>query len=75
MGTHSLALIDKLEKQLLERHEKLVAAMQGREVSKDEMRMLQHVHPQRWVNSGDVRVAVDDFATILKEIKSSLGKR
>lgn len=75
MGIHSLASIDKLEKQLQERHEKLVAAMKGLEISKDEMRMLQHTLPHRRVNAGDVRIAVDDFVTILKEIKTSLGKR
>jgi hypothetical protein len=75
MGTHSSSSIDRLEKQIQERYEKLVVAMQGREVSKEEMRMLQHNLPHRWVTAGDVRIAVDDFATILKEIKASLGKR
>jgi hypothetical protein len=75
MGIHSLSSIDKLEKQLQERHEKLVATMKGLEISKDEMRMLQHTLPHRRVNAADVRVALDDFATIIKEIRASLGKR
>lgn len=75
MANHSLASIEKLEKQLQERHEKLVAAMRGREVSESEMRVLQYTTPYRWVNSSDIRVAVEDFGVILKEIKASLGKR
>lgn len=73
MANHSLASIEKLEKQLQERHEKLVAAMRGREVSETDMRTLHF--PHRWVNSSDIRVAVEDFGVILKEIKASLGKR
>lgn len=75
MANHSLALIEKLEKQLQERHEKLVAAMKGQEVSDSEMRTLQYTTPHRWVNNSDIRVAVEDFGVILKEIKATLGKR
>lgn len=66
--------IEKLEELLRERFEILVAHMQGKEISEEEKR-LKHSTVSRFVNPGDIRVAVDDFATILKEIKASLGKR
>lgn len=75
MGIYSLALIDKFESQLQERFEKLVVTMKGIEIGQNEMRTLQYTLPHRRVNAADIRVAVDDFATILKEIKASLGKR
>lgn len=75
MPNASVGHIEKLEKQLKDRLEILIAHMQGREISEEEMRFNHYSVPYRWVNSGDVRVAVDDFATILKEIKASLGKR
>lgn len=75
MAIYSLASIDKLEKQLQERYMKLVAVMHGLEVTKDEMKILHYTHPHRRVNDDDIRVAVEDFSIILKEIKASLGKR
>ena len=75
MANHSVGYVEKLEQQLRERFEKLLFAMQGTELSAEDLRMFQLTYPHRRINSGDTRVAVDDFATILKEIKFSLGKR
>lgn len=75
MGIHSPFAIKKLEDLLKERSDKLVAAMHGTEVP-SELKLV-HNYPDdyRKVDSTAVRVAADDFATILKEIKAVLGKR
>lgn len=75
MADHSVRYVEKLEKQLRERFDKLLVAVKGRETTEDELRVAGFVDPHRFVIPGDVRVTVDDFATILKEIKASLGKR
>lgn len=75
MANHSVGYIEKLDTQLRERFEKLLSAMQGTELDAEDLRMLQLTRPHRRINSGDIRVSVDDFATILKEIKATLGKR
>lgn len=56
---------------LQERHEKLVSVMKGRETS-----ALPSTgdKPEMWVNAEDIRFAVDDVTTALKEIRSRLGK-
>lgn len=61
--------------QLQERHEKLLKAMKGRAVQADEIHMHSYPETHRFVTASDVRIAVDDFATILKEIKGTLGKQ
>lgn len=75
MAHHSVNFVEKFEQQLRERFEKLLADMQGREITKEEMRMVGYKDSHRSIISGDIRVSVDDFATILKEIKASLGRR
>lgn len=75
MGIHSPFAIKKLEDLLKERSDKLLAAMRGTEVP-SELKLV-HNYPDdyRQVDPTVVRVAADDFATILKEIKAVLGKR
>lgn len=75
MTHHTVGLIEKLEQQLRERFEKLLADMHGREVTKEDMCRGDCKVSHRNIISGDIRVSVDDFATVLKEIKASLGKR
>ena len=75
MPNHSTYAVEKLQKQLQERLDRLLVAMSGKEVPESELPLHSLRGPHRWVKSDDVRVAVDDFSTILKEIKASLGKR
>jgi hypothetical protein len=49
--------------------------MQGTDIGSDEQRLRGFHGPHATVRSDDVRIAVDDFQTILKEIKATLGKR
>ncbi|WP_414916945.1 hypothetical protein [Pseudomonas sp. IT-P395] len=56
---------------LQERNDALVAIMQGREVPK--LTASGEV-PGLIVSAEDIRFAVDDVATALKEIKARLGK-
>lgn len=75
MGIHSPFAIKKLEDLLKERSDKLLAAMRGTAVP-SELKLV-HNYPDdyRQVDPSAVRVAADDFATVLKEIKAVLGKR
>lgn len=75
MSYHAKAKTEKLHKALQERLDRLVTAMYGTDVSEEDLRRGEYHHPQVSVRSDDVRIGVDDFTTILKEIKSSLGKR
>jgi hypothetical protein len=76
MSYHSVSRIEKLEQQLRDRFEKLLSVMQGRELTKAEISISNYQKtPHRFITSDDIRVAVDDFATIHKEIKATLGKR
>ena len=56
---------------LQERHEALVEIMRGRETKK--LTVTGEV-PGLLVEAEDIRFAVDDVATALKEIKARLGK-
>ena len=56
---------------LLERHEALVKIMHGRETT---MLTASGQAPGITVKAEDIRFAVDDVATALKEIKTRLGK-
>lgn len=75
MSLHPTRKIEKLRAQLQERLDRLVSAMQGNEVSQSDLPLHSLHEPHRFVRADDVRVAVDDFSTILKETKASLGKR
>lgn len=55
---------------LQERHEALVEIMRGREAT----RLTAKEAPGLIVKAEDIRFAVDDVATALKEIKARLGK-
>ncbi|WP_447896445.1 hypothetical protein [Stenotrophomonas acidaminiphila] len=74
MPYHSTAKIERLEKRLQERFDHLVKVVNGSEVSPKYLPS-HSTGPHRSVFAEDVRIAVDDFSTILKEIKASLGKR
>ncbi len=67
--------IEKLQNLLQQRLDNLFSAMQGSEVSDADHRLSSLTSPHRLIRSDDVRVAVDDFSTILKEVKATLGKR
>lgn len=75
MAHHPISHIDKLERQLQERFNTLLTAMRGRDVSDEQARNFNLSAPCRSVVSSDVRVSVDDFKTVLNEVRSSLGKR
>ena len=75
MASHSKAKIQKLQDALQERLDRLLKAMRGTDIGSEEQRMHGLPGPHASVRSDDVRIAVDDFQTILKEIKASLGKR
>lgn len=71
MAIHSKRDVESLLQRLQERHEALVKIMSGRETPKltatGEVLGLS-------VSAEDIRFAVDDVATALKEIKARLGK-
>lgn len=69
MGIHSQKDVERLIARLQERQEKLVAVMQGRETA-----LLEKDKPKLYVSAEDIRFAVDDLATALKEIRTRLGK-
>lgn len=69
MGIHSQKDVERLIARLHERHEKLVQVMQGRDSGLSEMG-----NPKLLVSAEDIRFAVDDLATALKEIRTRLGK-
>ena len=75
MPYHSKAKTEKLHNALQERLDRLVTAMYGTDVHEEDAKRGGYHGPQVSVRSDDVRIAVDDFQTILKEIRSSLGKR
>ena len=71
MAYHSKRDVESLMQRLQERHEALVKIMCGREST-----MLTRTGevPALSVNAVDIRFAVDDVATALKNIKARLGK-
>jgi len=72
MGIHSKNLIKKLSNQLDERLATLKKAMEGTQPLPYEVADQPLPDTVTRVTSGDIRVAVDDFNTILKEIKRVL---
>ncbi|MDQ7987317.1 hypothetical protein QYS36_20440 [Pseudomonas sp. G34] len=71
MGYHTRKEVERLVDRLVERHDVLVKAMNGRE----EERLTENgLQPRITVNAEDIRFAVEDVATALKEIRSRLGK-
>lgn len=74
MSIHSDLLVNKLTSKLKERVELLAAAMNGNPLNADEVSRTNLPDTYRSVAPDDVRMAVDDFATILKEIRTTLGK-
>ncbi|MFJ7788926.1 hypothetical protein [Pseudomonas sp. NPDC096925] len=73
MGFHQKnSEVERLAKRLTERYEALIAVMQGRETTRPQTGggNIEGV----WIRGEDIRFAVDDVATALKEIKSRLGK-
>lgn len=74
MAIHSDLLVNKLTGKLKERVESLATAMNGSPLNTDEISRSNFPETYRSVAPDDVRMAVDDFATILKEIRTTLGK-
>lgn len=73
MSLHTQVKITNLELQLQERMDKLLTAIRGSEPMSfknddEDFKTIQ----KRYVDPSRVRVAVDDFQTILKEIKREL---
>lgn len=72
MAIHPNRTVEELERRLNERCEALLKVMKG-------FREATHTtvigsEPGRAIKSQDIRFAVDDVSTALKEIKSQLGK-
>ncbi|WP_026600520.1 hypothetical protein [Methylomonas sp. 11b] len=74
MAIHSENTVKKLKARLKERYDLLITAMDGRTINPDEAFRTALPETHRVVAPDDVRIAVDDFSTILKEIKATLGK-
>jgi len=72
MGIHSKVTINNLHSQLKERMDKLKKIMEGGEILEHEGRDYPFPDKMRKVNPSEIRVAADDFNTILKEIKRVL---
>lgn len=70
MGNHSKREVERLLQRLQERHEALAKVMRSRDATK----LTDREAPGLVVSAEDIRFAVDDVATALKEIKSRLGK-
>lgn len=70
MGTHSKKEVERLLQRLQERHEALAKVMRGR----DAIKLSDKEVPGLAVSAEDIRFAVDDVVTALKEIKARLGK-
>ena len=71
MATHSKKDVEGLLQRLQERHEVLAKIMRGRETT---TLTAAGEAPGISVKAEDIRFAVDDVATALKEIKARLGK-
>lgn len=70
--------ITGLKGMLQERVARLLAEMDGQEVPEaiaSGEGLPGKGRDYRYFSGSDVRVAVDDFATVLREIKATLGKR
>ena len=74
MAIHYSSKVDKFEQQLQARYERLLIAIRGKEEAPSPDPSLPVTSPERRVNASDVRLAVDDFAAILKEVKLTFGK-
>ncbi len=72
MGVHSKAKVADLSKQLDERMKKLKQVITGRKLNEYEPMEKHSPENLTSVSASDVRIAVDDFNTILKEIKRVL---
>jgi len=71
MGKQYKSSINNLSSQLDERMDKLKKAMNGKKLNSD-FNSSDDIESFSFVNPSEVRVAVDDFNTILKEIKREL---
>ncbi len=74
MGFHSPLETTDLESRLKDRMNRLLHAVRGRELAADEVELHKYPEDHRWVDSRSVRLAVDEFSAILKEVKKALGK-
>jgi len=72
MKTHSIYKIQKLQTALDERMSSLKKAMEGYEPHPHLVSGHSNPESLRQVNESEIRIAADDFNTILKEIKSVL---
>ena len=69
MSYESKSDIDKLVTKLEERYETLRDELLGEALSKREQEMFEDKPLQVIINSHELRIAIDDFSVILKEIK------
>ena len=61
--------IIELESKLTERYEKLLEELRGEELTAEELDTFSHSRNHVKINSLELRLAVEDFSAILKEIK------
>lgn len=74
MAYHSVDYVENLERELTEGCAKLAAAMRGVELSADEVERAGRVGPHLRIDASAIRLAADQLAASLKEIKAHLGK-
>lgn len=72
MGIHSKQLIANLQSQLDERMDNLKKVMEGRKPQSFEVADYPEPDIYAKVSASNIRIAVDDFSTILREIKRVL---
>lgn len=72
MAVHSKEDVERMARRLKERYEALLRVMEG--IRETTHRTATGTEPGLVVRSEDIRYAVDDVATGLREIKSRLGK-
>ena len=73
MNLHYRPKILELELKLNERYEKLLSELRGTELTDEEMDTFSHNENSVKINALELRLAVEDFSAILKEIKK-IGK-
>lgn len=71
MAIHSKKEVESLLRRLTERHEALLRVMEGKDTEKV---TATGFVPGLSIKDEDIRFAVDDVSTALKEIKARLGK-
>ena len=69
MSIYSETNIEKLVEKINERHEHLIKKLRGASLSEHDHKIHDLSYPHTRVNAQDLRIAIDDFSVILKEVK------